>query len=735
MKKVHLIIPFLLFVNAVFANNGFLQNLQNTSSNNNKTLLIFYREDCPYCANMDKIISADANFQKQLLEKYNVKLLDIKSEEGRLMADKFNVHAVPTLVNFDNTTGESKIIKGFGGIEKLSNTLGLPFTKPLSQKKEIYITNKNIFATCGNGIVEAGESCDDGNITNGDGCSSTCNVQPGFSCVGSPSVCTAICGDGLIAGAETCDDGNTTNGDGCTSTCNVQAGYTCIGQPSVCTPITICGDGIVAGTESCDDGNTTSGDGCTSTCSVESGFVCVGSPSVCSVICGDGVIGPGEQCDDGNTTNGDGCNSTCQFEVPANNECSGALVLFGTSGTQNGNNVAATNSVGVPVPTCQSLIAKDVWYSFTLATPKLCRFEVNGPTISDPVLVIYSGTCAALTQVACDDDAGPGTYSLIQTSLNAGTYFVRIGSYNTSVTGTFSLVYNLNLSNICGNSIIESTEECDDGNVTNGDGCSSICKIENAATIKGVAINTDTTRANPSAMLDVKSFDRGVLIPRMSTTQRTAIANPAKGLLVFDITTNTFWYNIGGTWKEVGGTSGVAGGGLPTATTGQTLQFNGTNWIASTNAAFFVRADSNRTLINAAAAIRLHFGTVGNNTYNIGSAYNTATDEFVVPVSGLYSFTLDLSVSDNAVPSLFSIYAIIKINSSSNVLLQTHNFRDIVTPGVQSPNFSHTIVLNLNAGEKVFVESQKNSGGGTSNITINGGGGTPTTTFSGYKIN
>jgi C1q domain len=165
------------------------------------------------------------------------------------------------------------------------------------------------------------------------------------------------------------------------------------------------------------------------------------------------------------------------------------------------------------------------------------------------------------------------------------------------------------------------------------------------------------------------------------------------------------------------------------------LQFNGTNWIASSNAAFFVRADSNRTLLNAAATIRLHFGTVGNNTYNIGSAYNTTTDEFVVPVSGLYSFTLDLSVSDNAVPSLFSIYAIIKINSSSNVLLQTHNFRDIVTPGVQSPNFSHTIVLNLNAGEKVFAESQKNSGGGTANITINGGGGTPTTTFSGYKIN
>ena len=31
---------------------------------------------------------------------------------------------------------------------------------------------------------------------------------------------------------------------------------------------------------------------------------------------------------------------------------------------------------------------------------------------------------------------------------------------------------------VCGNSVIESTEECDDGNTRNNDGCSSICKLE-----------------------------------------------------------------------------------------------------------------------------------------------------------------------------------------------------------------------------------------------------------------
>ena len=103
-------------------------------------------------------------------------------------------------------------------------------------------------AVCGDGIVQGGETCDDGNVNNGDGCSSACQVQAGFTCSGSPSVCNTICGDGIKAGAEGCDDGNNTNGDGCTATCQVQAGYICTGSPSVCVPIS-CSDAVKNGTE------------------------------------------------------------------------------------------------------------------------------------------------------------------------------------------------------------------------------------------------------------------------------------------------------------------------------------------------------------------------------------------------------------------------------------------------------------------------------------------------------
>jgi LPXTG-motif cell wall-anchored protein len=44
-------------------------------------------------------------------------------------------------------------------------------------------------AVCGNGILTTGEACDDGNTNNGDGCSSTCQVEQKWSCSGQPSIC------------------------------------------------------------------------------------------------------------------------------------------------------------------------------------------------------------------------------------------------------------------------------------------------------------------------------------------------------------------------------------------------------------------------------------------------------------------------------------------------------------------------------------------------------------------
>ncbi len=106
------------------------------------------------------------------------------------------------------------------------------------------LSNGSCVFVCGNGELEPGESCDDGNSMDGDGCSSSCAVEEGFDCAGEPSACAAICGDSLIRGSEECDDGGTANGDGCSDSCALEAGWVCDGaEPTTC--FNTCGDGTL----------------------------------------------------------------------------------------------------------------------------------------------------------------------------------------------------------------------------------------------------------------------------------------------------------------------------------------------------------------------------------------------------------------------------------------------------------------------------------------------------------
>ncbi len=97
---------------------------------------------------------------------------------------------------------------------------------------------------CGNGITEVGETCDDMNNRNGDGCSANCWKEFGYDCVGQPSYCTPngsvnVCGNGIMNQGELCDDRNLVSGDGCSNTCQTEPGYNCtyavLGAPSNCT--------------------------------------------------------------------------------------------------------------------------------------------------------------------------------------------------------------------------------------------------------------------------------------------------------------------------------------------------------------------------------------------------------------------------------------------------------------------------------------------------------------------
>ena len=128
-----------------------------------------------------------------------------------------------------------------------------------------------IIDPCGDGILDPGEECDDGDREPGDGCRADCTIES--------------CGDGIEDPGEECDDGNPFPGDGCRADCTEEA----------------CGDGIEDPGEDCDDGNTDPGDGCSAGCTVEE--------------CGNGILDPGEECDDGNDRPFDGCAADCTLEI------------------------------------------------------------------------------------------------------------------------------------------------------------------------------------------------------------------------------------------------------------------------------------------------------------------------------------------------------------------------------------------------------------------------------------
>jgi len=74
---------------------------------------------------------------------------------------------------------------------------------------------------CGNGILEADERCDDGNLDNTDGCLDTCEL--------------AYCGDGYVhEGVEECDDGNKIDTDGCGNDCTLFEGGIGAGGDTSC---------------------------------------------------------------------------------------------------------------------------------------------------------------------------------------------------------------------------------------------------------------------------------------------------------------------------------------------------------------------------------------------------------------------------------------------------------------------------------------------------------------------
>ena len=105
-----------------------------------------------------------------------------------------------------------------------------------------------------------------------------------------------------------------------------------------------------------------------------------------------------------------------------------------------------------------------------------------------------------------------------------------------------------------------------------------VCVFVIKTSAQGVGINNTNASPHPSAMLDVSSNSKGLLIPRLTAEQRMAISAPANGLLVFDTdSTSLFMYT--GSWKRIKSIqslSELVKGNNP----GDILVWDGEQWVA-----------------------------------------------------------------------------------------------------------------------------------------------------------
>lgn len=124
-------------------------------------------------------------------------------------------------------------------------------TSSTATADELTVTQAPPQQVCGNSVKEGSETCDDGNVDDGDGCSSACSTENGWTCTGIGSgSCSPICGDSFLHGNEQCDPPQAA----CTPPYNGNCQYC----GSSCVFVTLqgpyCGDGVVQSSngEQCD---------------------------------------------------------------------------------------------------------------------------------------------------------------------------------------------------------------------------------------------------------------------------------------------------------------------------------------------------------------------------------------------------------------------------------------------------------------------------------------------------
>lgn len=292
---------------------------------------------------------------------------------------------------------------------------------------------------CGNGVVDVGEECDDGDGVDENECTNACNLP--------------ICGDGITtpSAGEGCDDGNDLEFDACTNRCT---------RP-------VCGDGVVTETlgEECDDGNRVNEDECTNACALPR--------------CGDGVVSlsAGEDCDDRNTVDSDECTNACRapecgdgiLTTLIGEECDDGNLIDDATCTRRCTTPVCGDNIVTPGEECDDGNEVD---------DDACRTDCTLPFCGDGLVSFVVG----VVEEQCDDGnviSGDGCdENCLPTQCGNGIVTgVEQCDDGNQVSGD-GCSSNCAAEFACGDGVVEPGEGCDDGNFLSGDGCSAFCTTE-----------------------------------------------------------------------------------------------------------------------------------------------------------------------------------------------------------------------------------------------------------------